>query len=180
MVAVANRESECYLKYSSDRKEWNAINSLEDPYRLSKLPGGYPIEQSTSVTSDCGTEDYAQSTTPISLHAEEVIRRALELDVRVPDPRSVRKYLSMYVDIADLTEVLFYSALDRFGSNSQLSLELYQSREYDDEYLKICVRQSPYEKDLIDQIEELSALFDELLCRVSGWVQITTDFRPPE
>ncbi|MHC4620260.1 MAG: hypothetical protein ACYTEQ_21135 [Planctomycetota bacterium] len=180
MVEVAGRKPVNQTKYSSDLKIPPFVFGSEKkapPKQITSFPY---VEPSTSVASDYVIEKNDPPTTSISLRAEHVIRRAQDKGVQVPDASLIRRYLSTFDDTADLTEILLLCAVERFSSNSQLSLELYQSKEIDDEYLTICIRQTSYEEGLMEKIEELSALFDDHLCQISGWVQITTDFRPPE
>ena len=70
-------------------------------------------------------------------------------------------------------------AANRFGGSAQLSLELYQDPEVEDSYLTLYVRQEPYDADILDQIEDVSRLFDAELATLSGWLLITTDFGAP-
>jgi hypothetical protein len=119
------------------------------------------------------------SAQPVSLEVEAVIRRIREAGVLTPSPIEIRKYLSENINTTKLVETLCFAAIERFGARAQVSLELFQSREYDDEYLTINIRQERYEPELMREIEEVNSVFDDELSSVSGWVQITTDFHPP-
>ncbi|MDD5309205.1 MAG: hypothetical protein PHU25_17975 [Deltaproteobacteria bacterium] len=65
--------------------------------------------------------------------------------MRIPQPDEIRVYLALFPDPADLAADLCAAAAQRFGDRAQVSLELYRSREFDDEYLTIYVRQERYE-----------------------------------
>jgi hypothetical protein len=59
-------------------------------------------------------------------------------------------------------------------------LELYRDPEIDDEYLTLYVRQRRYDADkLLEEIEDLRAGSQAALRETSGWLLVTTDFRPP-
>ncbi|HKV40380.1 MAG TPA: hypothetical protein VJX67_14300 [Blastocatellia bacterium] len=69
---------------------------------------------------------------------------------------------------------------EKFKSGTLLSLDLYHDPEIDDQYLVIYVRQPHYEPDILDQIDLVSEVFSEDLAALSGWLLVTTDFRPPD
>ena len=66
-----------------------------------------------------------------------------------------------------------------FGSDNELSLELYKDPEFEDRYLTLYMRQEEYLPDTMDRIEAVRRQFDEALENVSGQLLITTDFRRP-
>jgi len=99
--------------------------------------------------------------------------------VTIPRPAEVREYLVQYPDMIDLVLQVAVSASARFGPPTELSLELYTDPEIDDEYLTLYVRQTSYDEDILDQIEELSVRHERGLHGKSGWLLVTTDFCPP-
>ena len=110
---------------------------------------------------------------------ETALDELLGQDISVLDPAAVRRYLLRHLDMVDPMALIGKVAANRFGGSAQLSLELYQDPEVEDSYLTLYVRQEPYDADILDQIEDVSRLFDAELATLSGWLLITTDFGAP-
>jgi hypothetical protein len=91
----------------------------------------------------------------------------------------VRDYLDRYPDITHLLPSVCSVTRERFGIGTRLSLEVYHDPEIDDEYLTLYVRQKHYDKQIMKTIEDIWATYDEELAERSGWLHVTTDFRPP-
>lgn len=113
-------------------------------------------------------------TTPI----EAVLNILLTRGVQIPSTKSISQYLRRYPDMTDILVQICGSIKERFDSDTQLSLEVYEDREIDDRYLTLYVRQVAYEKDLLDKIDRITQDYSETLSGKSGWLLITTDFRP--
>ena len=107
------------------------------------------------------------------------VELALTPKVLVLNPAEVRDYLASHPDMVELVERVCDDAVVRFGARGQVLLELYCDPEIDDEYLTVLVRQARYEKGLLQEFRELMAAHDAEVSRCSGWLIITTDFRPP-
>jgi len=115
----------------------------------------------------------------LTTRVEGVLHTLLEQGVRLSSPASIRRYLLEHPDMIDLLAVVGKAASDRFRGRAQLCLDLYQDPEVDDTHLTLYVRQEPYDPDILDQIEDVSRLFDAELATLSGWLLITTDFDAP-
>lgn len=113
-------------------------------------------------------------------HVEDALSALGSTRVTIPRPAEVREYLVQYPDMIALLLQVAVSASRRFGPATELSLELYRDPEIDDEYLTLYVRQRRYDADtLLDEIEDLRAGCQAPLGETSGWLLVTTDFRPP-
>jgi hypothetical protein len=100
--------------------------------------------------------------------------------VLIPAPLEVLQYLSLYPDLTAQLPSYWRVAARAGGDAAQLSLELYRDPEIDDEHLVIYIRQELYQDNLIDRIDEAyNALLTEANYGTSGWIHVTTDFRPP-
>lgn len=78
-------------------------------------------------------------------------------------------------------DVFLYASIltkEEFGDNSQISVELYRDPECDDEYVSIYVRQDSYDNDILERIEEVCKEYEVALTDTSGWLLVTTDFKP--
>jgi hypothetical protein len=104
---------------------------------------------------------------------------SLEESVIVPDRRAVRAYLKRHGDLAADVSAICEAARKEFGSEAELALEVYHDREIRDHYLTLYVRLDSYEGDTMARIERMSAPFERRLGRSSGYLLVTTDFRPP-
>jgi len=117
--------------------------------------------------------------TPVTRQVEDVLFALRSKGIAIPRPADVRDYLVQYPDIIDLLLQVGFSASRRFGPATELSLELYRDPEIDDEYLTLYVRQASYDEHILDEIEDVSAEYERELAGRSGWLLVTTDFRPP-
>ena len=103
----------------------------------------------------------------------------LDHRVLIPEPAEVRNYLTRYFELTSIVRSTCKLALDRFGLQAQLSLEIYGDPETEDEYLTLYIRQNRYSEDILNAIEALRSAYEVDLADSSGWFLITTDFRPP-
>jgi len=99
--------------------------------------------------------------------------------VRVPRRAEVREYLVRHPDMIEVAESLCAAASRRLREDCQVSLEVYHDPEIEDEYLTLYVRQQEYDEGLLTPIEELYQACEQQLIGRSGWLLVTTDFRPP-
>lgn len=119
--------------------------------------------------------DARLSSSPI----EAVLSWLRSIDIVIPKPAAVRSYLLRYPDMTHLLSSVCKLARERFEMHTQLSLEVYQDSEIEDEYLTLYVRQENYDEQILDIIESISAAYEEAVAGKSGWLLVTTDFRPP-
>jgi hypothetical protein len=129
---------------------------------------------------------------------KEKIDRIMELltqdpQVRVKNPKLVRRYLSRFNDMIDIVPEAVNAAKRHFPE-AQLVLDLYIDPEIDDKHLVLYVRMWDYSdsvmegirearrelRSFIDRLEEAESEFLNKLAGKGGWIQLTTDFRKPE
>jgi len=110
----------------------------------------------------------------------EALLRHIELrHILIPKPGELRQYLLRHQDMIDLLRHACETTSNRFGIRSQLSLKVYRDPEIEDQYLTLYVRQEQYDEQILDEIEEIRLRYEDLLADRSGWLLVTTDFRPP-
>jgi len=97
----------------------------------------------------------------------------------VPDRAGVYEYLIKHYDMKDVVFAACVAARESLDLRYQLSLELYQDPEEDDEHLVLFVRQNKYDKDIMKTIEAIDEKFDSDMKGKSGWFLVTTDFERP-
>jgi len=96
-----------------------------------------------------------------------------------PQYDEVLTYLLAHPDMVDPLTSICAQTHQQFGQDSEISLELFSDPEFEDLYLKLYIRQSNYDQDILDKIDSLSSKYSDTLVDLSGWLHITTDFRPP-
>ncbi len=91
----------------------------------------------------------------------------------------VRRYLQAY---PDLSEIVFkaVTAVRKHIADAYLMLNLYSDPEIHDQYLALVVRVPVYDEHFMARLEEAEAEYIEQLGNSAGWLQLTTDFQPPE
>ncbi len=113
-----------------------------------------------------------------AVQIEEVLNQLQQNVITIPKAAEVRDYLIRYSDLIDLVLSVCQLTRQRFDSQAQLSLEVYHDPEMEDEYLTLYVRQQDYDEDILDTIEDIRAQYEAKLAGKSGWLLVTTDFRP--
>lgn len=112
-------------------------------------------------------------------HETHMLARLEARHVAVPNPVEVQACLDTCPDIAELLPLICEQARKEFGAEVELSLELYRDPETQDGYLTLYIRQPQYEADIIERIDWVMDKFADQLDQTSGYVLLTTDFRPP-
>lgn len=102
-----------------------------------------------------------------------------QLGVAVQQQDEVSRYLTTYPDIAKLVPRAV-DAIRKHIPNAHLLLDVYSDPEIDDRYLVLYVRVPVYDEAFMARIEEAEAEYIEQLSNSTGWLQLTTDFQPPE
>ena len=97
----------------------------------------------------------------------------------VPDRKAVCAYLKRHADLAAQLPRVCEAARKEFGLEAEFSLEVYRDPEIRDRYLTLYVRLDCYGDDTIARIDRVSRHLERRLGRSSGYLQLTTDFRPP-
>lgn len=116
----------------------------------------------------------------VTAQIETALRWLESSQVVVPSPAEVRDYLLRYPDMTALLVSVSELARETFGTDAQLSAEVYHDPEVEDEYLTLYVRQDTYDDHVLDMIDEIRVQYESALIGKSGWLLVTTDFQPPE
>ncbi len=105
-------------------------------------------------------------------------QRRFKGGVSIPKASEVLAYLDRFPDLATLLPGLCWQARVEFGPQADLSLELYRDPEIDDRYLILSVRLPRYDSNFMGRIQRVSRRFDDKIAPQSGYILLTTDFRP--
>jgi hypothetical protein len=104
---------------------------------------------------------------------------SIEEAVLVPDLKAVRAYLKRHDELAAQLPAVCDAARKEFGAEAELALELYRDPEISDHYLTLYVRLDCYDSETMSRIDRVSGSFERQLAQTSGYLLLTTDFRPP-
>jgi hypothetical protein len=88
-------------------------------------------------------------------------------------------YLAAHPQLAELIPAIAAEVRREFGTEAELSLELYKDPEVHDSYVTLYVRKKCYEPDMLNRLESVSKRFQTRLEEVSGYLLIATDFARP-
>jgi len=101
------------------------------------------------------------------------------LGFEFPHPSEVVHYLLQHRGFYDVVLLACVLTEEKFGRDSQISLELYSDPEIDDQYLTIYVRQKMYESDIMEKIDAICEDYTKVMDIDLGYLLVTTDFQPP-
>ncbi len=125
-------------------------------------------------------EQSSQKTAAVTSQIETALTSISSKKIIIPQSNKVREYLLRFPDMIHLTPFVCKIVWDRFWSSAQLSVEVYHDPEIEDEHIIIYVRQGNYDADIMDTLQELHSQYEAELTGKSGWLLVTTDFRPPQ
>ncbi len=111
---------------------------------------------------------------------EDTFSELKRLGVKIPSLTRVRNYLLNYSDMTDILHPVCQSIREYFGCKAEISLEVYEDPEIDDEYLTLYIRAQEYSDSIMNKIRDLRKEFEEQLSYRDGWVLITADFKKPQ
>jgi hypothetical protein len=93
-------------------------------------------------------------------------------------PDEVRMYLVRHADLAGILPGFCARARDEFGKGAELHLEVYHDPEIEDQFLKLTVRLPSYDGTVLGRLERVWQPDETMLAGSSGYLLVTTDFRP--
>ena len=95
-----------------------------------------------------------------------------------PGSARTRAYLKSHPDLAAILPAACSEARKEFGEEAELTLDVYRDPEIDDHYLRLAVRLPSYDETIMARIEQVLQPFEAELSNASGYLLVTTDFRP--
>ncbi len=96
-----------------------------------------------------------------------------------PNPGELIDYLIQNPGLYDVVMYACSMTVEEFGSTSEISLDIFHDPESGDRYPTIYVRQKEYEDDIIARMDRICELYEPGLKGLSGWLLLTTDYKPP-
>jgi len=112
-------------------------------------------------------------------HVDTLFTWLLDHHLIIVDVDRLKNYLIRYDDLIGILRSACQAALERFGVQSELSLEMYADPEIADEYPTLYIRQDPYSESILKSLEDLRVTYEVGLRQSPGWFLMTTDFRQP-
>jgi hypothetical protein len=112
---------------------------------------------------------------------EEALTGLTPPRVVIPRPDEVRAYLERHPEGLPLLVPIAARARQAFPEPAQLSLETCRDPETAEQDLKLYVRLPAYAPGTWERLLAVCDPFEEALARMaSGWLHVTTDYRPPQ
>ena len=152
--------------------------------RVSPDPRRRPT--STVVQSDPNIEqilvqnEYWQGSTSIYPAVETSLLGLRDiLGFAFPNPGEVVEYLVQNPGLYDVVMYACSMTAEEFGSTSGITLDIFHDSESGDRYLTLYVRQKKYDDDIIARMDRICDLYEPGLNGLSGWLLLTTDYKPP-
>lgn len=129
------------------------------------------------------TPPLALEALPFTLAADaipETLEEVRREDIRIADPGEVGDYLQRYPELLDLVPEVVRLARSHLP-DAQLTLSVYHDPEIaDEEYLVLYARFNKYDESVVERLDRVAEQYLPGLVGRQGWIQITTDFHPPE
>jgi len=122
---------------------------------------------------------WRSSDSSLTASIDALLRNLQQQGIVVQNIEDVNDYLESFPDMIEITDRVI-TAARRFLPNVKLILTLYVDPETDDQYLVIYARVTCYDESFIQQLERVGEVADSYLAYKQGWLQVTTDFAPPE
>jgi hypothetical protein len=110
---------------------------------------------------------------------KQLVAMLAKQGIQNPSPDDVVKYLDGHRKLAAIVPAVCERARQEFGKQAELILRLYRDPEIDDRYLSLYVRLPVYNDSTMDRMDRVLQAFDEQLCKATGYLLLTTDFRSP-
>ena len=108
-----------------------------------------------------------------------LLKRLTALNVLIPHQEEILRYLDEYAPLGKPLVRICAKLVQEFGTDVELSLELYKDPEIDNRYLSLYVRLEKYDTDILQRIDTATKPFDKQLEKAPGYLLVTTDFRRP-
>jgi len=101
------------------------------------------------------------------------------MGVSTPDPHAVLDFLTRHPDLIEPVLAIGAEAMRQARSWDTWSIAPYRDPEVDSEYLTLWLRRTDYTDDTLAIVEAIGDLAEARLAGRSGWMLVSTDFRPP-
>ena len=98
--------------------------------------------------------------------------------VIIPNPFEVHKYLEKYPELIGIVLMASQSAREKFDPEDQLSLEIFNDHESDNQTLTLYIRKKHYIGSLLKTINDITDEYSPFLADKNGWFVLTTDYQP--
>lgn len=99
--------------------------------------------------------------------------------IQIPEESSdsVGEYLILHPQITDNLDQISQILRQNLGQEPEISLEVYEDPEIEDEYLVFYIKDKNQNPELLGKIDKMFEEIYPLIENSSGWVLLTPDFR---
>jgi len=115
----------------------------------------------------------------ITAGIEKLLMLLVNDGIIVQNPDEIRDYLLQYYDMINVILPICDRVSDKFQTTAEILFTIYKDNEINDKYIIIFIRQNNYSEDTMNDIDQISEDCRIFLHGKSGWLLITTDFKPP-
>lgn len=110
----------------------------------------------------------------------EALTEVRKQGVKIVKPNEVQEYLQRYPELIDLVPEVARLARSHLP-DAWLTLSVYHDPEIaEEEYLVLHARLATYDESIVKRLDEVAERYLPELVHREGWIQLTTDFHPPE
>jgi len=171
-----NAIQESLLLYSENINEnYYFSNRLIDDWK-SWIGNSYLIE---SMEDNLQNYLLKIKSSALTLGIEKLLFLLMGNGILILNSDEIRNYLLQHQDIVWGILPICDKIREKFRHSAEITIALYMDNEINDSYLVVYVRQAKYIHNIMDIIDQINDDSEMLLKRKSGWLLITTDFKPP-
>jgi site-specific DNA-adenine methylase len=149
---------------------FSQVGAYIDEYIAEPISSIYTVIKNTF-------EEQVTTLSAISYPIEETFDYFYKKGIKVESRSKVRDYFYRYPDMMRLSKYAANIAIQRFGPDSKLYLDVYQDQETQYERLTLYVRQKKYDNKVMKIIKQIRKEYKESFVESGGRFLLTTDFR---
>jgi hypothetical protein len=158
----------------------HVADGMATPAALDELSSAYVVQASVSVGLSDARLAWNQSLNTSAVTAD--IENALEWlqgeQVKLIKTDVIREYMRLHSDMVSAVDIIASLVRNRFGTDVELLLDVYDDPEIDDEYLRLRIRTTDYNSEFMNLIDTVDELVGPIVQHATGRLLLTTDFMP--
>jgi hypothetical protein len=166
--------------WSQALHELHVADGMATPAALDELSSAYVVQASVSVGLSDARLAWNQSLNTSAVTAD--IENALEWlqgeQVKLIKTDVIREYMRLHSDMVSAVDIIASLVRNRFGTDVELLLDVYDDPEIDDEYLRLRIRTTDYNSEFMNLIDTVDELVGPIVQHATGRLLLTTDFMP--
>jgi hypothetical protein len=166
--------------WSQALHELHVADGMATSAALDELSSAYVVQASVAVRLSDARLAWNQSLNTSAVTAD--IENALEWlqgeQVKLIKTDVIREYMRLHSDMVSAVDIIASLVRNRFGTDVELLLDVYDDPEIDDEYLRLRIRTTDYNSEFMNLIDTVDELVGPIVQHATGRLLLTTDFMP--